>query len=101
MNLRNSVEPVIGHLKSDGKMGRCYLKGELGDALNVILCGVGHNIRKLLRWLYFALIKWHANPTQAHLHLEKIAVMLEKVRAMEWLAQNLSGCTKKPLYSVR
>ncbi len=58
MNRRNSVEPVIGHLKSDGKIGRCYLKGALGDALNVILCGAGHNIRKLLRWLYFALIKW-------------------------------------------
>jgi len=100
MNRRNSVEPVIGHLKSDGKMGRCYLKGEIGDALNVILCGAGHNIRKLLRWLYFALIKWHANPTKARLHLEKIAGMVEKIRAMEWLAKNLSGGTKKPLYSA-
>ena len=81
-------------------MGRCYLKGEIGDALNVILCGAGHNIRKLLRWLYFVLIKWLVNPTKARLHLEKIAGMIEKVRAMEWLAQNLSGGTKKPLYSA-
>ena len=50
---RNTVEPIIGHLKSDGKMGRCYLKGTLGDAMNVILCGAGHNIRKLLRWLFY------------------------------------------------
>ena len=29
---RNTVEPVIGHMKQDGKLGRCYLKGESGDA---------------------------------------------------------------------
>ena len=30
---RNSVEPIIGHLKADGRMRRCYLKGVQGDAL--------------------------------------------------------------------
>ena len=28
---------IIGHLKTDGHLGRCYLKGRLGDAANVIL----------------------------------------------------------------
>lgn len=55
LNRRNAIEPIIGHMKSDGKLGRCFLKGAVGDALNVILCAVGQNIRKLLRWLYFAL----------------------------------------------
>ena len=50
---RNSIEPIIGHMKNDGKLGRCHLKGQLGDAINVILCAAGQNIRKLLRWLYF------------------------------------------------
>ena len=54
MGRRNSVEPIIGHLKSDDKMKRCFLKGILGDALNVILSACGQNLRKLLRWLYFA-----------------------------------------------
>ncbi len=31
---RNAIEPIIGHLKNDGLLGRNYLKGELGDALN-------------------------------------------------------------------
>jgi IS5 family transposase len=48
---RNAIEPVIGHLKSDGLLGRNYLKGELGDALHAILCGAGHNIRLILRRL--------------------------------------------------
>ena len=53
MRRHNSVEPVIGHLKPDGKMRWCSLKGALGDALNVLLCAFGQNLRKLLRWLHF------------------------------------------------
>jgi IS5 family transposase len=48
---RNSIEPIIGHLKADGRMRRCYLKGVQGDALNVLLCACGQNLRKLLKWL--------------------------------------------------
>jgi IS5 family transposase len=45
---RNAIEPVIGHLKSDGRLGRNFLKGEFGDAINALLCGAGHNLRKIL-----------------------------------------------------
>ncbi|TBR44672.1 IS5/IS1182 family transposase, partial [Marinomonas agarivorans] len=54
MRRRNSVEPIIGHLKADGKLRRCFLKGVLGDAINVILSACGQNLRKLLKWLSFA-----------------------------------------------
>jgi IS5 family transposase len=56
LNRRNTIEPIIGHMKQDGKLRRCFLKGVLGDAMNVILCGAGQNIRKLLKWLYWALL---------------------------------------------
>ena len=42
---RQAVEPIIGHLKSDHRMNRCHLKGELGDALHAVLCAAGYNIR--------------------------------------------------------
>ena len=48
---RNAVEPVIGHLKSDGRLARNFLKGVEGDAMNALLCGAGHNLRKILRKL--------------------------------------------------
>ena len=48
---RNAVEPVIGHLKSDGRLARNFLKGVQGDAMNALLCGAGHNLRKILRKL--------------------------------------------------
>lgn len=58
---RNAIEPIIGHLKNDGLLGRNYLKGELGDALNAILCGAGHNIRLILRQLrIFLPVFWKA-----------------------------------------
>ena len=48
---RNAVEPVIGHMKNDGRLGRSFLKGSTGDSINAILCGAGHNLRKILRLL--------------------------------------------------
>ena len=48
---RNAIEPVIGHLKSDGRLSRNFLKGTEGDAINAILSGAGHNLRKILRQL--------------------------------------------------
>ena len=48
---RNAIEPIIGHMKSDGLLRRNYLKGADGDAINVILCGAGQNLRLILRHL--------------------------------------------------
>jgi len=49
---RQAIEPIIGHMKSDGKLDRNYLKGINGDCLNAILCGIGHNIRLILNYLF-------------------------------------------------
>ena len=48
---RSAIEAVIGHMKNDGHLGRCYLKGRDGDAANAILTAVGYNFRLLLAWL--------------------------------------------------
>ena len=48
---RSAIEPTIGHMKSDGRLGRNPLKGALGDALHAVLCGAGHNLRLLIRKL--------------------------------------------------
>jgi len=48
---RSAIEPVIGHMKSEGHLGRCYLKGRGGDAANTILTAVGYNFRRILAWL--------------------------------------------------
>ncbi|MFI5091571.1 MAG: IS5 family transposase [Terriglobales bacterium] len=48
---RSAIEPVIGHMKSDGHLGRNYLKGRHGDQVNAVLSAIGHNLRLILNWL--------------------------------------------------
>jgi IS5 family transposase len=55
---RSAVEPEIGHLKSDGLLARNFLKGMEGDAMNALLCGAGHNLRKILAKLRLGMYAW-------------------------------------------
>ena len=48
---RSAIEPMIGHMKNDGRLTRSTLKGTEGDAIFAVLCGCGHNIRMILRYL--------------------------------------------------
>lgn len=48
---RSTIEPTIGHMKTDGRLTRNQLKGALGDALHSVMCWAGHNIRLLLKKL--------------------------------------------------
>lgn len=66
---RSAVEPKIGHLKSDHRLGRCFLKGLAGDAINVILAAAGSNLLKLLRGIACALIFWLAGGLEAAFNL--------------------------------
>jgi IS5 family transposase len=64
---RSAIEPEIGHMKTDGRLARCALKGTLGDALYAVLCGCGHNIRKIL----------------AHLRALLAAILASLIRALD------------------
>ncbi len=48
---RSAIEPVIGHCKSDGHLGRNFLHGRLGDRINAVMSAVGYNLRLILNWL--------------------------------------------------
>lgn len=45
---RSAIEPVIGHMKSEHRLGRSFLKGLVGDSINLFLSAAGKNLRKLL-----------------------------------------------------
>ena len=51
MKRRAAVEPVIGHLKAEHRLGRNYLKGRDGDRMNAVLAAAGYNFHLLRRWL--------------------------------------------------
>ena len=48
---RSAIEAVIGHCKTDGHLGRNFLKGRLGDRINAVMSAVGYNLRLILKWL--------------------------------------------------
>ena len=51
MKRRAAVEPVIGHVKAEHRLGRNYLKGRDGHRSNAVLAAAGYNFVLLLRWL--------------------------------------------------
>ena len=48
---RSGIEPIIGHLKNDHRLGKNYLLGKLGDSINAILSGCAFNLRKIMHYL--------------------------------------------------
>jgi IS5 family transposase len=56
---RSAVQPKIGHLKTDNRMGRCFPKGLTGDSINTVLAAAGSDLQKLLlRAIAHALFSW-------------------------------------------
>ena len=43
---RAAIEPIIGHVKSDHRMQRNYLKGFVGDEINLLLAASAFNLKK-------------------------------------------------------
>ena len=59
---RAGIEPVIGHLKSDHRLQRNFLKGFAGDQINLLMAAAAFNFRKWMReaifWLQFMKSSW-------------------------------------------
>ena len=81
---RAGIEPVIGHLKSDHRMMRNYLKGTLGDAINTLMAAAAYNMR---HWMnkkclsFFCLLASDAGQTPQECDIWK------KVPAGAWLSR--------------
>jgi transposase, IS5 family len=68
---RAAIEPVIGHLKAEHRMGRNHLAHRTGDAINAVLAAAGYNFHLLLRWLELLLSRFLA--------VRKIAAALQRI----------------------
>lgn len=70
---RASIEPVIGHLKADHRLGRNFYKGIFGDNINIMLAAAAFNFKRMMN-------KWK---TSFLLLLQKWIVQL-KIRILIW-----------------
>lgn len=62
---RAAIEPIIGHLKSDFRLIRNYLKGAIGDRINLLMAACAWNLRQWLLailWLFFSWRKTQITP---------------------------------------
>ena len=50
---RAGIEPVTGHLKSDHRLKRNFLKGFAGDQINLIMAAAAFNFKKWMREVIF------------------------------------------------
>jgi IS5 family transposase len=56
---RAAIEPVIGHLKRDYRMGRNFLKGIIGDEINVLMAAAAMNFKRVINlWRSEAIYCW-------------------------------------------
>lgn len=53
---RAAIEPLIGHLKSDFRLARNYLKGSAGDDINLLMAATAWNLKKWLKHFFWLLI---------------------------------------------
>jgi len=52
---RAAIEPIIGHLKHDYRMARNYLKGFIGDQINLLMAACAWNLKKWMNNFIHAL----------------------------------------------
>ena len=53
---RSAIEPVIGHLQHHFRLARNYLKGAIGDTINLLLAAAAFNFKKWLNALAHGLL---------------------------------------------
>ena len=49
---RAAIEPIIGHLKSDFRLSRNFLKGVTGDIINLLMAACAWNLNKWMRAIF-------------------------------------------------
>ena len=74
---RSVIEAMIGHMKTDGLLNRNWLKGSQGDAMHVVLCAAGQNLRLILRVLRKLFSAWRKVSITRLLHWLLLPTMRE------------------------
>ena len=84
LKLRQLVEPMVVHMKTDGLLDRNWLKGALGDPMHAVLRGAGHNLRMIL----------------AHLRVQCYALVGPLMLALMLLSRRRVRCWHRPRAEV-
>lgn len=66
---RAGIEPTIGHLKSDLRLGRNFYKGVEGDVINILLAAATYNFKRAVKalWEFIKIISERTFPNACSL----------------------------------
>jgi IS5 family transposase len=78
---RAAIEPLIGHLKSDFRLSRNFLKGSLGDSINLLMAACAWNLRKWVIAFFWTLKK---------------GSVTGNIGPMTWWARLIQACLPRP-----
>ena len=74
---RAAIEPIIGHIKSDYRMERNYLKGFIGDEINLLLAASAFNLKKWMNIYFYAVFTRDISLIlRAILQIQKLSFLL-------------------------
>ena len=77
---RAAIEPIIGHIKSDHRMARNYLKGFKGDEINLLLAATAFNLKKWMNiYLYALFIQDFTLLLEAIEQIEKLKSLYQRL----------------------
>ncbi len=75
---RASVEPKIGHLKSDHRLGKNFYKGISGDSINILLAAAAMNFKRMMNiwkgsffWLHQRIVLIFNSFFISHIYAQK------------------------------
>jgi len=92
---RAAIEPIIGHLKADYRLSRNYLKGFIGDQINLLLAACAWNLKKWMG-IYFCALFLHDYVLlqAAHKELKKHMRLFVQLNALVYMIvlQEMTNC---------
>lgn len=75
---RAAIEPIIGHLKTDHRLGRNFYKGIFGDNINIMLAATAFNFKRIMN-------KWKSSFCQFFRELfYSIETCIYKLTELKW-----------------
>ena len=75
---RAAIEPIIGHMKSDYRMARNYLKGFAGDEINLLLAASAFNLKKWMNIYFYAVfLRDISLPIKALDQIQKMILLIQ------------------------
>jgi len=78
---RAAIEPIIGHLKTDFRLTRNFLKGIAGDSINLLMAACAWNMAKWMREAILFLF----------VQVLSVKIVIKNARQKNVLPQNTSG----------